>query len=102
MTTEERLKRIEGKLDRINEKLNVLTKLEAIQMSGIDDILTEVAELPTINDSLDALFAQLQELIKAGGTDPVKLQQALELITTQKARTKAAIVANTPASTPTP
>jgi ABC-type long-subunit fatty acid transport system fused permease/ATPase subunit len=96
MTTEERLKRIEGKLDRVNEKLNVLTKLEAIEMAAIDDILTEVAELPTINDSLDALFAQLQELIKAGGTDPAKLQQALELLTTQKARTKAAIVANTP------
>jgi hypothetical protein len=95
MTTLEELDR---KLDRILAKLNVITKLEAIQMSAVDDLLTEVGELDDINDSLDMVFAKLQELITAGGTDPAKLQEALTIITTQKARTKAAIVANTPAA----
>jgi hypothetical protein len=95
MTTLEELDR---KLDRILAKLNVITKLEAIEMAAIDDLLTEVGELDDINDSLDMVFAKLQELITAGGTDPAKLQEALTIITTQKARTKAAIVANTPAA----
>ena len=69
-------------------------------MASVDEILAAVQELPTINDSLDALFAQLQLLIQQGSTDPAKLQQALDLLNAQKERTKAAILANTPAGPP--
>lgn len=67
-------------------------------MATIDDILREVNELPTINDSLEALFAQLAILIEAGKVDPAKLDDAMAIIVTQKERTKADIVANTPAA----
>lgn len=85
------------KLDWIRRMLLKILTMEVYQVLTIDDILNDVSELPTINDSLDALFAQLQALIEAGKTDPAKLQQAHDLISAQKERTKAAIVANTPA-----
>lgn len=75
-----------------------LTKKEYRIMTDIDSILASVAELTTIGDSLDALFGQLQLLIAQGATDPAKLQQAEDLINAHKDRTKAAIVANTPAA----
>jgi peptidoglycan hydrolase CwlO-like protein len=74
-----------------------LTKKEHRIMADIDSILASVAELTTIGDSLDTLFAQLQALIAQGATDPAKMQQAEDLINAHKERTKAAIVANTPA-----
>ncbi len=96
----ETLARIERKLDSIEWLLTRIFQLEVLEMAPVDDILASVEELPTINDSLDALFAQLQALINQGKTDPAKLQQALDILNTQKERTKAAIVANTPAATP--
>lgn len=71
-------------------------------MATIDDVLAQLTELPTIADSLDALFVQLQALIAQGSTDPAKLQQALDLIVANKERVKAAIVANTPVAPVTP
>jgi hypothetical protein len=66
-------------------------------VATVDEILVAVEELATINDSLDLLFARLQELIEQGaqGPDAEKLQQALDIINEQKERTKAAILANT-------
>jgi len=64
----------------------------------ITEILAEVNELPTIEASLDALFAQLAILIESGKTDPAKLQQAKELLVAHKEHLKADIVANTPAA----
>jgi hypothetical protein len=90
------LARIERKIDLTLSALGAILRKEQRLMASIDEILTDVAELPTINDSLDALFVQLQALIEAGKTDPAKLQQAHDLIVAQKERTKAAIVANTP------
>jgi len=65
-------------------------------MATIDEVLEGLAELPTIEEGLDQVFAILQELIAAGKTDPVKLQQALDLITVHKDRVKADIIENTP------
>lgn len=79
-------------------KLDAIHAMEVKQMASIDDVLASVAELDDINDSLDAVFAQLQELINQGKTDPAKLEEALSIVNTQKERTKAAIVANTPAA----
>jgi hypothetical protein len=89
---------LDRKLDQVLRRLSILSLQGEIEMATIDDMLNELSELPTINDSLDLLFQKLQELIAAGSTDPTKLQDALAIITTQKARTKAAIVANTPAA----
>ena len=91
-----------SRFDKIEALLQVLITKENKIMASIDDVLAQVSELPSINDSLDQVFAKLQELIVAGGADPAKLQQALDMIVAQKERTKAAIVANTPASGETP
>ena len=76
-------------------------------MANIDDILADVSELPTINDSLDALFVQLAQIIadlKAGGgltpEQQAKLDQIDSVVRTQKDRTKKAITDNTPQATP--
>lgn len=87
-------------LVEINQKLDLILTKEIQQMATIDDILREVNELPDINASLEALFARLAGLIGSG--DPTKMQQALDILVTQKDRTKADILANTPAAPPTP
>jgi hypothetical protein len=81
---------IEGSLHRIIHKENR-------NMAKIEDVLLELRELPTIDASLDALFALLAPLVEAGKTDAAKLDEALALITTHKDAVKADIVANTPA-----
>jgi biopolymer transport protein ExbB/TolQ len=83
--------------DRLATAVRHLTKKEHRIMASIDSILDSVAELTTIGDSLDSLFVELQKLIAQGATDPAKLQQAEDLINLHKERTKAAILANTPA-----
>lgn len=83
---------------RLKKAVRRITYLEAYQMATIDEILTQVSELDDINDSLDALFVQLQALIQQGQQDPAKLQEALDIIVAQKERTKTAILANTPAA----
>ena len=90
--------RVERKIDRLTKLVRALLTAEIHIMALIDDVLDDVAELPTISDSLDKLFAALAPLIASG--DPVKLKQAKDMIDTFKDRTKAAIVANTPAATP--
>jgi hypothetical protein len=93
------LDRIEGMCRLIVGGLTILMAEEVILLSLADDILASVQELPTIDDSLDALFQQLQVLITAGQAgDLAKLQQANDIVSTFKDRTKAAIVANTPAA----
>lgn len=87
-------------LAEINQKLDLILTKEIQQMATIDDILREVNELPDINASLEALFARLAGLIGSG--DPTKMQQALDILVAQKDRTKADILANTPAAPPTP
>lgn len=96
------LHHLEARVIWLQLAVGSLLEGEAKMAKTIDDILNDVAELPSIDDSLDALFAQLQALIAAGQTDPAKLQQASDMITTFKDRTKAAITANTPAAPPTP
>lgn len=87
--------------------INIVSKMlkqEAQIMATLDAVLADVSELPTINDSLDAVFAQIATLIaqlKAGGITPAQqaqIDQIDQLVNTQKDRTKAAIVANTPAA----
>jgi len=75
----------------------ILSKQEQT-LASVDEVLAAVQELPSINDSLDAVFAKLQELITAGQVNPAKLQEALDMVNAQKDRTKAAILANTPAA----
>jgi hypothetical protein len=98
---QEQLRTITRSLHRAHEKLDDILYGEDVLMASADDILNDVAELPTISDSLDSLFVQLAALIEAGKTDPAKLDQAKAIVDTFKDKTKAAIVANTPAA-PTP
>lgn len=88
-------------LCELNRKMDLIMGMEDVIMATVDDILTDVAELPDIEDSMEKLFTQLADLIAAGKTDPAKLDQAHALVTTFKDKAKAAILANTPAA-PTP
>ena len=83
--------------NELTRAVNRISQKENRIMATIDEVLEGLAELPTIDEGLDAVFAALQQLIAAGQTDPAKLQQALDLITVHKDRVKADIVANTPA-----
>lgn len=85
-------------LEEVRGLVQQLVRQGVVEMARIDDLLDSVTELPSIGDSLDAVFAQLQELIAQGQTDPAKLEQAIALVATHKERTKAAILANTPAA----
>lgn len=93
---ERKLNQIDQKLDRLIALAKTTIKGEVFILANIDEVLASIEEMPSINDSLDALFLKLQDLIVAGNSNPAKLQQALDLLTTNKDRTKAAIVANTP------
>jgi hypothetical protein len=88
-------------LRELNRKVDLIMGTEGEIMATVDDILNDVAELPTIEDSMEKVFTELAALIEAGKTDPAKLDQAHALVTTYKDKAKASILANTPAA-PTP
>jgi hypothetical protein len=99
---DERLGRIEHLLEVLVNLTARLVRGEIRLMATVDQILEGLAELPTIDEGLDAVFAALQTLIQQGKQDPAKLDQALSLLTTHKDRVKADIVANTPEAPVTP
>jgi hypothetical protein len=82
----------------LRDELRRLTRRELHMERTMDDLLTEMRELPTLDESLDALFALLAPLIQAGKTDPAKLDEAFALVTAHKEKVKADILANTPAA----
>lgn len=88
-------------LRTLHRKIDHIMDTEDTLMATAEDILTDVAELPSIEDSMEQLFVELATLIEQGKTDPAKLDQAHAIVTTFKDKAKAAILANTPQA-PTP
>lgn len=87
------------KLDEILRRLDNLTVLlvrvslkETRIMASIDDVIAELSETTSVVESVgigvDAAIvelARLEDLIVAGGTDPAKMQAAIDAIRASKA-----------------
>ena len=89
--------RVENKLDNL---ITYVRKGGEELMSMADDLLQDVADLPSLNDSLDKFLTNLQAQLNAAivANDPVKLQAVRDALATHKARILADIKDNTAAA----
>jgi len=95
--TKQEFMHVHDRLDTISGKLNDLKRQGVIELAGIEDVVAAVTAQSTVIDSVETLLAQLKALVEAAGTDPVKIQAALDAVLANTARLQAAVVANTPA-----
>ena len=92
------LDRIEGKLDFLCGEI-AKTNLEIHEMSAELDALTmEVSANTDAEQSAIMLITKLSDMIKAAGTDPVKLQALTDQLMKSRTALAAAVVAGTPAA----
>jgi len=89
-------------LARIEKKLDGISAQETKLMAAIDDLESKVAEEGVVQDGAIVLLENLSTMIKAAGTDPVRLNALTTLIDTNKTKLAAAIAANTPGAQPQP
>jgi len=82
-----------------------LERLEKKLMASLDDIISDVEEETTLEDSILTLLAGIQQQLKdalAGVTLPpaaqAKVDQAFQALEANKAKLTAAVTANTPAA----
>src|SRR5438128_10775656 len=77
--------RVENKIDDL---ITFVRKGGEQLMSMADDLLQDVADLPTLNDSLEKFLANLQSQLDGAiaANDLVKLQQVRDAIETFKTR----------------
>lgn len=97
------LNRIEGRLARIEQKIDNLTALQRatlseifLMASNVDTVIAKVTELETVNDSAISLLQQLAQLIRDNVTDQNALLALANRIDTDKQKMADAVVANTP------
>ncbi len=86
------------KLDYVWQRLDDIYKGEQAMSKELDDLTTQVKANTDAEASAVQLLGKLSDLIKAAGTDPVKLQQLTSDLDASKQALAAAILANTPAS----
>ena len=82
-----------------------LIEMEIKIMALLDDILSDVQDESTVDQSIITLLGNLSDQLKAAGTDPVKLAAIKAQIDKNKQAIADAVVANTPtppANPPTP
>lgn len=87
-------------LDRIEHKLDRLLRMELKEMSKIDDVVADIADLGTVEDSLVALFNAQKEELKNQGLDAAKVDAAFSALEARKKVIADALVASTPNATP--
>ena len=75
-----------------------LKEMEKRIMALLDDILTDVEDEETVEESMITLLTNLSAAIAAAGTDPVKLAALKAKIDADKQKMADAVVANTPAA----
>jgi hypothetical protein len=78
----------------------ILSKLEKT-MATLDDVVTKVTALGTVEDSVVALLTDLKAKLDAAiaaGADPAKLQALSDALGAQTQRLSDAVTANTPAA----
>ncbi len=89
---------IHRKLDFIIDLLREQRHREIKIMATIDDVQAAVAAETTEIGSVVTLLGQLHDMVLAAGTDPAKLQAALDSINANKDALAAAVLANTPSA----
>ena len=79
----------------------ILKELKHMALT-LDDLLTKVTNLTTVDDSLVALCQGLSEQLKAAiaANDPAKIQAVADALDAETAKITAAVTANTPAAPP--
>src|SRR6266403_1761913 len=88
------------RLERIEDKVDLLLNQQETMMSALDDLQAAVAAEDTVIDSAITLINGIPALIAAAGVDPAKLT-ALQADITAKSKALAdAVAANTPAAAP--
>jgi hypothetical protein len=91
--------------DRLTEVLTLLrslTRQGGYMSQELDALAAQVASNTDAEQSALLLLNQLHDLLVAAGTDPVKLADLTTQLAASKDLLAAAIVANTPGSTPAP
>lgn len=71
-------------------------------MATLDDVLTEVAEESTVDDSIVALLENIKAQLDAAGGNQAKIDQIFAGLQANKAKLAAALLAGTPSAPPTP
>lgn len=71
-------------------------------MALLDEVITEVEGLRTVNGSVVALLEGLSKKLDDAGTDATKLQAVRDNLRTEKQRIADAVVAHTPGAGPKP
>ena len=79
----------------------VLTSQE-VEMATIQDLFDAVESETSVDASILALVDQLVALVRGAGVDPVKLDQALATIASNKQKIVDSVNANTPPPPPVP
>jgi hypothetical protein len=99
------LDRIESRLARIEQKLDLDLSLSRAQLqeqflmaTNLDGITQQVTATQDAEQAAIVLLGQLHDMLVAAGTDQSKLDALAEQLRTNKEALAAAIVANTPAA----
>lgn len=70
-------------------------------MAAFDDLIAEVEETKSVNQSVLKLVRGLKERLEQAGTDPAKLRAVIADLDAQNKEMAEAVVANTPGEEPT-
>jgi hypothetical protein len=81
---------------------NLTQNMEKTLMASAADIVAKIQEKDTVIASVETLVKELVVLVKAGKTDPAKLDEALALLSGQYGRLDQAVAEGTAAETETP
>lgn len=86
---------------RLSRKLDLLLHKVNLMSVTLNDIVTKVQALTTVDDSVVALLTDLKNKLDqaiAGGADQATLQEISDALGSQTDRLAAAVTANTPAA----
>lgn len=64
----------------------------------IQELVSKVQELVTVNDSVEALLVQLHDMLVDAQGDPAAVQAVIDMLEEQRAELAQAVVDNTPAT----
>lgn len=92
--------RQEAKLDHVIRLLGLVLYKENAIMATAQDLLDDVNDQTTVDQSIITLLGNIKAQLDAAGTDAAKLDQVKAVLDSNKAAIAAAVQANTPAAPP--
>lgn len=105
MPDQTQLDRIEGRLTRIEQKIDNVTALQRATLSEIftmaanfDVLIQKVTNLETVNESAITLLGELAQLVRDLPADQSAINQLADRIDADRQRMADAVVANTPST----